>query len=102
MQPASQGLDAGDLHSSGQVHAPACGDQAMSDAELVKGAAGLIEQFSAMHQHGNALLARLCLLRDVGENHRFAAPGWQHEDHGAMAAAEGLPDLCDGVGLIGP
>ena len=47
----------------------------MLDPHRIKGPAGLIEQLDPVHQYRNPFAPLGCLLGDVAEHDRLAAPG---------------------------
>ena len=101
VKPAGEGLDAGNLHGMGQVHAAAGLDAAMRNAHGGETAAGLVEQFSAVHKDTDAVALFGGRLGDVAEAHRLAAAGWQHCQHRAVAELVLQADVGDELGLVG-
>lgn len=72
----------------------------MAHAKGVERAGGLLEKLDSVHQYGNAVAAAGGLLGDVGEDHGLAAAGGQNEQHGAVAAAEGIAEPFHGLLLV--
>ena len=101
IQPAGQGLDAGDLDRGRKVHRAVGGDDAMAQADRIKGPAGLIEQLHPVDKNANAVPIGSGLLGDVGEDDGFAAAGGQNKQDGAVASEKGEPDALNGLELVG-
>jgi len=76
-------------------------DTPVRHAQLPQRSADLVDDLLAVRQDDHAVALRRGAQGDVGEDHRFAAAGGQHEQDSQVTQSECQANAIDAIELVG-